>query len=136
VGYARRNFLVPIPRVASWEELNQRLLDACRERRARRLRGHQETIGERFERDRAAFLPLPTSEYEACEKRVARVSSMSLVRYRTNDYSVPTEAELAEAEGRAYETAEQLLKRVQTVYRDGSDKRDSKRQSKSKAAVN
>jgi transposase len=91
VGYARRNFLVPIPRVTSWEELNQRLLDACRERRARRLRGHQEAIGERFERDRAAFLPLPTSEYEACEKRVARVSSMSLVRYRTNDYSVPTE---------------------------------------------
>src|SRR5450631_982920 len=91
VGYARRNFLVPIPRVASWEELNQRLLEACRERRARRLRGHQETIAERFERDRAAFLPLPTSEYEACDKRVARVSSMSLVRYRTNDYSVSTE---------------------------------------------
>jgi len=43
------------------------------------------------ERDRAAFLPLPVSAYEACEKRVARVSSMSLVRYRTNDYSVPTE---------------------------------------------
>jgi hypothetical protein len=63
----------------------------CRERRARKLRAHQETIGERFERDRAAFLPLPTSEYEACENRVARVSSMSLVRYRTNDYSVPTE---------------------------------------------
>jgi len=91
VGYARRNFLVPIPRVASWEELNQRLLEACRERRARRLRGHQETIGERFERDRAALLPLPVSAYEACEKRVARVSSLSLVRYRSNDYSVPTE---------------------------------------------
>src|SRR5271165_2765619 len=91
VGYIRRNFLVPIPRVASWEELNQRLLEACRERRARKLRGHQETIGERFERDRAALLPLPNGEYEACEKQVARVSSMSLVRYRTNDYSVPTE---------------------------------------------
>ena len=91
VGYARRNFLVPVPRVSSWGELNQGLLNACRERRARRLRGHQETIGERFERDRAALLPLPASEYEACEKRVMRVSSMSLVRYRTNDYSVPTE---------------------------------------------
>ncbi len=91
VGYARRNFLVPVPRVASWEELNERLLNACRARRGRRLRGHQETIGERFERDRAALLPLPVSEYEACEKRVARVSSMSLVRYRSSDYSVPTE---------------------------------------------
>src|SRR5664279_3012297 len=91
VGYARRNFLVPVPRVANWDELNERLLNGCRERRTRRLRGHQEAIGERYERDRAAFLPLPASEYEACEKRVARVSSMSLVRYRTNDYSVPTE---------------------------------------------
>src|SRR6516225_8985006 len=25
VGYARRNFLVPVPRVASWEELNAQL---------------------------------------------------------------------------------------------------------------
>ena len=91
VGYIRRNFLVPIPRVASWEELNQRLLEACRERRARKLRSHRETIGERFERDRAALLPLPNGEYEACEKRMTRVSSMALVRYRTNDYSVPTE---------------------------------------------
>jgi hypothetical protein len=83
--------MVPIPRVNSWEELNEQLLEQCRARRMRRLRGHQETIGERWERDRAAFLPLPASAYEACEKRVARVSSMSLVRYRTNDYSVPTE---------------------------------------------
>ena len=91
VGYARRNFMVPIPRVNSWDELNAHLEDQCRKRRERQLRGHEETIGERYERDRAAFLPLPTSEYEACEKRVARVSSMALVRYRTNDYSVPTE---------------------------------------------
>jgi transposase len=26
VGYIRRNFLVPIPRVASWEELNQMVI--------------------------------------------------------------------------------------------------------------
>ena len=91
VGYARRNFLVPIPRVDSWEELNEQLQQQCRERRMRRLRGREETIGERFERDRAAFLSLSAGEYEACEKRMARVSSMSLVRYRTNDYSAPTE---------------------------------------------
>lgn len=91
VGYARRNFLVPIPRAASWEELNARLEAECRARRQRRLRGHNETIAERFERDRAAMLPLPAGLYEACEKVTAQVSSLSLVRYRTNDYSVPTE---------------------------------------------
>jgi len=54
------------------------------------MRGHRETIGERFERDRAALLPLPAAPYEACEKVTTRVNSLSLVRYRGNDYSVPT----------------------------------------------
>jgi hypothetical protein len=35
------------------------------------------------------MLPLPAAPYEACETRSARVSSLSLVRYRGNDYSVP-----------------------------------------------
>jgi transposase len=91
VGYARRNFMVPIPRVNSWDDLNAHLEADCRKRRERRLRGHTETISERFERDRAAMLALPAAPYEACEKISARVSSLSLVRYRGNDYSVPTE---------------------------------------------
>jgi transposase len=91
VGYARRNFMVPIPRVSSWQELNAHLEQQCRKRRERRLRGHSETIGERFERDRGALLPLPAAPYEACEKISTRVSSLSLVRYRSNDYSVPTQ---------------------------------------------
>ncbi len=33
---------------------------------------------------------LPTVPLEPCEKRAARVSSMAFVRYRANDYSVPT----------------------------------------------
>jgi hypothetical protein len=90
VGYARRNFMVPVPRFASWEAFNAHLEVQCHKRRERRLRGHTETIGERFERDRAALLPLPTAPYEACEKVAARVSSLALVRYRGNDYSVPT----------------------------------------------
>ena len=35
--------------------------------------------------------PLPAAPYEACDKRSTRVTSMSLVRYRANDYSVPVE---------------------------------------------
>jgi len=90
VGYARRNFMVPIPHAASFSELNAQLLECCRRRLNDRLRGHDETIGERLVRDQAALLPLPPAPYEACEKKAARVSSLSLVRYRGNDYSVPT----------------------------------------------
>jgi transposase len=89
VGYARRNFLVPVPRCASWQELNAQLLEQCGKRRERRLRGHEQMIGERFQKDREALLPLPPVPYEACEKRTTRVTSLALVRYRNNDYSVP-----------------------------------------------
>jgi len=91
VGYARRNFLVPVPRVASWQELNAHLREECMKRRQRKLWGHSETIAERFERDREKLLPLPPAPLEACEKRTTRASSQALVRYETNDYSVPTE---------------------------------------------
>jgi transposase len=91
VGYARRNFMVPRPRFATWDEFNAHLLVQSQKRRERKLRGHQQTIGERFEKDRERLLPLPAAPYEACDKRSTRVTSMSLVRYRTNDYSVPVE---------------------------------------------
>ena len=90
VGYARRNFLVPVPVFADFEALNAHLLAGCRKRLADRLRGHDGTIGERLERDLAAFQkPLP-APYDACDKKPGSVTSLSLVRYRLNDYSVPT----------------------------------------------
>ena len=89
VGYARRNFLVPISSFESFDALNAHLEERCLERLGRRLRGHDETIGRRMERDLEALLPLPATPYDASDKHVSRVSSLSLVRYRTNDYSVP-----------------------------------------------
>jgi len=77
-------------RTRVFSELNAYLERKCGERRGRRLRRHKETIGERFERDRQALLPLPSAPYEACDKHTTRVTSLSLVRYRLNDYSVPT----------------------------------------------
>ena len=89
VGYARRNFLVPVPSLASFDALNAHLEERCLERLGARLRGCDETIGERMERDLEALLPLPDTPYDASGKRLSRVSSLSLVRYRSNDYSAP-----------------------------------------------
>jgi transposase len=90
VGFIRRNFLVPVPQAASFEALNERLLADCRRRHGERLRGHAETIGERLARDLACFHEQPAVPYDACDKQAGRVSSLSLVRYRGTDYSVPT----------------------------------------------
>ena len=90
VGYARRNFLVPVPVFDSFEALNAHLIACCKRRMSERLRGHAETIAERLERDLAALRKPVPPPYDACEKVPATVSSLSLVRYRGNDYSVPT----------------------------------------------
>jgi transposase len=90
VGWIRRNYLVPMPRAVSLAALNATLIDNCRGRLGDRLRGHSETIGERLVRDLAVFHHLPATPYDACEKIPSRVSSLSLVRYRGTDYSVPT----------------------------------------------
>jgi transposase len=89
VGWSRRNFMVPLPRFATWDEFNAWLDEQCRKRQAEILRGHQETIGERLQRDLEAMAPLPPAPFEACDQATGRVSSQALVRYKTNDYSVP-----------------------------------------------
>ncbi len=90
VKYARSNFMTPIPQAASFDDLNAMLEERCRQRRGDRAGRHRETIGERLVADLEAFRDLPAVPLEPCEKRAARVSSTALVRYRCNDYSVPT----------------------------------------------
>lgn len=89
VGLARRNFMVPLPRFQSWDAFNADLLRRCQARGADILRGHRESIEERLARDQAALMALPRAAFDACEKVPSQVSSLSLVRYRNNDYSVP-----------------------------------------------
>jgi transposase len=90
VKHSRSNFMTPIPVAASYEALNTMLADRCRKRLSERAGRHAETIGQRLAADLAALRALPAVALEPCEKRVARVSSTALVRYRGNDYSVPT----------------------------------------------
>ena len=89
VGYARRNFLVPVPRVASWDELNAHLLEQCRKRRQQRLRGqagdHRRTVRE----GPCGAAAAAGDAVRSLRQTNGRVSSLSLVRYRGNDYSVP-----------------------------------------------
>ncbi len=90
VKFSRANFMVPVPHAASFDDLNAMLEERCRARQRDHAGRHAETIGERLVADHAALRPLPAVPLEPCEKRSGRVSSMALVRYRTNDYSVPT----------------------------------------------
>jgi transposase len=115
VGYVRRNFMTPLPVADSFDAFNARLLDACVKRRQAILRGHSTTIAERMEPDIAAFMPLPPAPYDACHKVATRVSSMSLVRYRNNDYSVPTRYGHQEVLAKGYVDRVEIVCRGETI---------------------
>jgi transposase len=90
VKSGRRQFLTPVPIAESYDALNAKLAADCRARQVECSGRNSETIAVRLEADLAAFRALPAAPFEPCEIRTARVSSTSLVRYRGNDYSVPT----------------------------------------------
>ena len=102
IGFGRRNFLVPAPRFDSFDALNAWLEAQCLKRQDDVVRGHSETIGERLMRDLDTLMALPPTPYDACEKVSTRATSISMVRYRTNDYSVPTAFAHHEVQVRGY----------------------------------
>lgn len=89
VGYARRNFLVPLPEVRSWDELNAYLRQKCLEYRSRRHPQQHSSVGEVFEREREALQPLPGQPFDCCRHVEVRANQLSLVHFETNRYSVP-----------------------------------------------
>jgi transposase len=89
VKFTRLNYFVPVPQVRDFTELNARLRQQCVEDRERRLRGQAGTKAALLSGDQAAFLTLPSSPFAACRQLSTTVSSLSLVRFDTNDYSVP-----------------------------------------------
>ena len=89
IGFARRNFLVPVPQVDSLESLNEQLHQRCRDDLAERTRGKPAPKQELLIEDQAAFLPLPRQMFEARRIEPASADSQSLVHFDTNSYSVP-----------------------------------------------
>ncbi len=130
VGRFRRSHLVPVPRVGSLGELNDRLRAACLADLGRRIAGRSETVGEALGRERALLRPLPAEPFQSAEESVVRVDAKGLVTVRQNRYSVPValvgrrvralvgarEVAIA-ADGREVARHDRLVGRFQTAAR-------------------
>ena len=82
--------------------MTARLEEQCLKRQDEVLRGHSETIGERLMRDLDALMALPPVPCDACGKVSTRATSISMVRYRNNDYPVPVACARHEVQVRGY----------------------------------
>jgi transposase len=87
VGRFRRRWLVPIPRVASVAELNERIAEADRRDLDRRIANRALTVGEMAAAER--LRPLPAAPFDPSSVVGAKVDSKARVSVRQALYSVP-----------------------------------------------
>ena len=90
VGYSRKNFLVPVPRVDSMESLNEQLLESCLQyRNTHKVQGRSQSVREMFLAEQAFFHPVAPYRYETARITTPSVGDYSTVRFDRNEYSVP-----------------------------------------------
>ena len=89
VGWSRRNMFVPMPRVNSFEELNQLLLERCLEYQEHTIRGRTRTVGQDFEIEKSKLTELPKRHMEPIRQVLAKVNTFATVRFEKNRYSIP-----------------------------------------------
>jgi transposase len=88
-GYFRRNHWVPIPQAQDLEELNGKLLEACRADQQRQIAGHELSVGAAMVVEREQLLPLVEEGFDLAEVSFPTVDGLGRVKVRTNFYSVP-----------------------------------------------
>ena len=89
VGYARRNYLVPLPEGTDLELINADLRSNCLTDQQRIMAGRTDPIAGRLSLERTYLGPLPPHAPELGPMVEVLVHSTGRVRFQTNDYSVP-----------------------------------------------
>ena len=88
-GRFRRRWLTPVPKVASWDELNSYLRACCIKDLNRTIEGKTTSVAEDAELERSYLKPLPQERFETAEITAPTVDHKARVKVRTNRYSVP-----------------------------------------------
>jgi len=91
VGYSRRNFLVPVPKINNIEELNRKLWNDCISYREKHKVAHRQHVVHVMYQEETKFLnTIPRYRFDTSKTVMAKVDDFSTVRYEKNNYSVPT----------------------------------------------
>jgi hypothetical protein len=89
VRVLQQQWATPVPRVADLDALNTHLRQRAVAELDRTVAGYEESIGQRFARDRARALPLPAHGFDPCIQQPACVDKYQTVQFDKNHYSVP-----------------------------------------------
>ena len=91
VGFARRNYMVPVPEAESIEGLNEEVLKRSYAYGNHTISGRDRTVNELYEEEKKHLLDLPEVAYSNVDLSNGRVDKYSTVIIDKNRYSVPTQ---------------------------------------------
>jgi transposase len=90
VGYARRNYMVPVPRAESLEALNDKLLSDCMAYGDHRIAGREQSVTELYEGEKIHLISLPEVPFSNIALASPGIDKFATVVIDKNHYSVPT----------------------------------------------
>ena len=109
VGYNRRNLLVPPPEVEDVLKFNEQLLVECDEDMLRPHYKKELFHRELFEEDRKAFLPLPSSRFDASTIVAARTDAYAKFTLNDGKHTYSTAPRFAKTQVLARLTAHEVI---------------------------
>lgn len=89
VGFARRNYMVPVPEAASIDELNERILKQCLAYGSHTMAGREHSVDTLYEEEKQFLLPCPESAYSNVQTHDGRADKYATVMVDKNRYSIP-----------------------------------------------
>ena len=117
VGYFRRRHFVPVPKVESLAELNERLALIDANQAARVIARRPVTVGADFEREQPLLAPLPAEPFQVfCDMHLT-VDAHARITVHTNRYSVPASLIGAQVRARVEADAVTVFHGARQVWR-------------------
>jgi len=89
VGFARRNYMVPVPEAESLAELNEKVLKQCLIYGNHKMDGRELRVNDLYEEEKKHLLPLPNAVFSNVQTHDGRADKYATVIVDKNRYSVP-----------------------------------------------
>ena len=91
VGFARRNYMVPVSEAASLAALNDQVLRQCAVYGNHKIDGRERKVDELYEIEKQHLLALPEISFSNVQTCDSRVDKYATVRVDKNRYSIPSD---------------------------------------------
>jgi len=96
VGYIRRNFFLPPPKIEDMEAFNKELLERCMKDLEREHYVKKEKIADLYRAEQEALIPLPRERFRVFTLEKVKTDKYSFIHFDKNQYSTSPEYAVCE----------------------------------------